>query len=128
MSALTPRQRETLQLAANGLRDRDIAERLGISTRAVGHHLHGAYVRLGASNRTAAVLKAANLGLIEPVCAGCPGKDAMLLVKDGTIRELKRQIRQLNRQKELLEEDISELAPDALDDMRHVLNHAGADR
>ncbi|MDH2443041.1 LuxR C-terminal-related transcriptional regulator [Amnibacterium sp. CER49] len=48
---LTPRERETARLAATGLTDRDIAERLGISVRTAQTHLGRAYGKLGVHSR-----------------------------------------------------------------------------
>ncbi|MER6036824.1 LuxR C-terminal-related transcriptional regulator [Streptomyces sp. NPDC001835] len=50
---LTARQRQIVALAASGLSNRQIAERLTLSVRTVGNHLYGAYARLGASDRGA---------------------------------------------------------------------------
>ncbi|MGV9942358.1 LuxR family transcriptional regulator AbsR2 [Streptomyces sp. NPDC003401] len=53
LGELTARQRQIVTLAAAGLSNRQIAERLTLSVRTVGNHLYGAYTRLGASDRTA---------------------------------------------------------------------------
>ncbi|MEV0234839.1 LuxR C-terminal-related transcriptional regulator [Nonomuraea sp. NPDC050786] len=49
---LTPRQREILQLAAAGLTNRQIADRLTLSTRTAANHLQAAYDKLGVNDRT----------------------------------------------------------------------------
>jgi hypothetical protein len=49
MGELTARQRQIVTLAAAGLSNRQIAERLTLSVRTVGNHLYGAYTRLGAT-------------------------------------------------------------------------------
>ncbi|MER6789306.1 sigma factor-like helix-turn-helix DNA-binding protein, partial [Streptomyces sp. NPDC000658] len=51
LGELTARQRQIVTLAAEGLSNRQIAERLTLSVRTVGNHLHGAYTRLGAGDR-----------------------------------------------------------------------------
>ncbi len=51
---LTPRQREILAGAAEGLTDAQIAERLGITAATVNKHLEAVYERLDVHNRTAA--------------------------------------------------------------------------
>ena len=51
--ALTPREREVASLAASGLSNRAIAERLVISVRTVEHHLEHAYQKLGVGDRGA---------------------------------------------------------------------------
>ncbi|MFF5158087.1 LuxR C-terminal-related transcriptional regulator [Streptomyces sp. NPDC000348] len=47
LGELTARQRQIVTLAAAGLSNRQIAERLTLSVRTVGNHLYGAYTRLG---------------------------------------------------------------------------------
>ena len=49
---LTPREIEIAVLARDGLSDAVIAERLGLSVRTVGNHLHNTYMKLGVSNRS----------------------------------------------------------------------------
>ncbi|MFF7546496.1 LuxR C-terminal-related transcriptional regulator [Streptomyces canus] len=53
LGELTARQRQIVTLAAAGLSNRQIAERLTLSIRTVGNHLYSAYARLGASDRDA---------------------------------------------------------------------------
>ncbi|WP_406462752.1 LuxR C-terminal-related transcriptional regulator [Streptomyces sp. NBC_01622] len=53
LGELTVRQRQIVTLAAAGLSNRQIAERLTLSVRTVGNHLYSAYARLGASDRGA---------------------------------------------------------------------------
>lgn len=51
VESLSRREREIAVLAARGLDDRTIAERLTLSVRTVGNHLHRAYQKLGISSR-----------------------------------------------------------------------------
>ncbi|MFE9643213.1 LuxR C-terminal-related transcriptional regulator [Streptomyces sp. NPDC006365] len=51
LGELTARQRQIVTLAAAGLSNREIADRLTLSIRTVGNHLHSAYTRLGATDR-----------------------------------------------------------------------------
>jgi DNA-binding CsgD family transcriptional regulator len=51
---VTRRQAEVLALLGEGRSDAEIAHRLGISARTVGHHVEHILERLGVSNRTAA--------------------------------------------------------------------------
>ncbi|MFG1664857.1 LuxR C-terminal-related transcriptional regulator [Streptomyces sp. Y7] len=53
LGELTARQRQIVTLAATGLSNRQIAEKLTLSVRTVGNHLYSAYTRLGASDRGA---------------------------------------------------------------------------
>ncbi|MBC3193367.1 hypothetical protein H7X46_20100 [Pseudonocardia sp. C8] len=48
---LTPREHEIAGLAARGLSDKDIADRLHVSVRTVHTHLHQAYRKLGVGSR-----------------------------------------------------------------------------
>jgi len=61
---LTPRQIEVLQLAAEGLTERRIAQRLVVSEHTVHRHLANIYLRLGCSSRSAAIAQAGRLGLL----------------------------------------------------------------
>lgn len=63
--ALTRREREVLQLAANGHSTSGIAEALVISQATVKVHLQNIYIRLGVHSRHAAVATAMRLGFIE---------------------------------------------------------------
>jgi DNA-binding CsgD family transcriptional regulator len=53
LGELTARQRQIVTLAAAGLSNRQIAEKLTLSIRTVGNHLYSAYARLGANDRGA---------------------------------------------------------------------------
>jgi DNA-binding NarL/FixJ family response regulator len=53
LGELTARQRQIVDLAAVGLSNREIAEKLTLSVRTVGNHLYSAYARLGANDRAA---------------------------------------------------------------------------
>lgn len=60
--ALTPREAEVLQLLAEGLANKEIAARLGISDHTVKFHLNALMAKLGVQSRTEAVVRAARLG------------------------------------------------------------------
>jgi DNA-binding NarL/FixJ family response regulator len=62
---LTEREREILELVAEGLTRRAIAERLGISPRTVDYHLNQIFQRLGVSSRAAAVKEAMRRGWLQ---------------------------------------------------------------
>jgi len=61
---LTPREREILTLLGEGLVNREIAVRLGISEHTVKTHLAAIYEKLEASNRAEAVATGLRRGLI----------------------------------------------------------------
>jgi len=54
IEGLTAREVEVLSLVAAGLMNRQIAERLGVSTRTVDAHLRSIYAKLGLKSRSAA--------------------------------------------------------------------------
>ena len=62
--ALTPRELQVLQLVAQGLPNKGIARRLGISENTAKFHVASVCGKLGASSRTEAVTLAARRGLI----------------------------------------------------------------
>jgi DNA-binding NarL/FixJ family response regulator len=61
---LTTREREVLDLLAEGLPNKAIAARLGISDQTVKFHVASICGKLGAANRTEAVRRAFGRGLI----------------------------------------------------------------
>ncbi len=61
---LTAREREVLQLVAEGLANKTIAGRLGISEHTVKFHVAGLLAKLGAGSRTEAVHLGARRGLV----------------------------------------------------------------
>lgn len=63
--SLTPREVEVLGLLAQGLLNKEIADRLSISERTVKFHVSAILGKLGAGNRTEAVAIAAQRGLIR---------------------------------------------------------------
>jgi DNA-binding CsgD family transcriptional regulator len=52
-SALTAQQRQIAELAAEGLSNKQIGERLFLSSRTVGYHLHQVFPKLGVTSRAA---------------------------------------------------------------------------
>jgi DNA-binding NarL/FixJ family response regulator len=62
---LTAREMEVLQLMAQGLANKQIALKLGISEHTVKFHLSSLYAKLGISSRTEAVKRGIELGLIS---------------------------------------------------------------
>jgi NarL family two-component system response regulator YdfI len=62
--ALTPREVEVLRMLAEGLGNKEIAARLGISDHTVKFHVTSIFTKLGASSRTEAVTLGVRRGLI----------------------------------------------------------------
>jgi DNA-binding NarL/FixJ family response regulator len=63
--ALTERELEVLQLLAKGRQNKEIANELVISERTVKFHVSAILAKLGVGNRTEAVSRAAQLGLVD---------------------------------------------------------------
>jgi two-component system, NarL family, nitrate/nitrite response regulator NarL len=61
---LTPRETEVLQLLAQGLTNRRVGERLGISEHTAKFHVNAILGKLGARTRGEAIAQAARLGLL----------------------------------------------------------------
>jgi len=62
---LTERERQVVQLLAEGLSNKLVADRLGISDHTAKFHVNGVMMKLGASTRTEAVVEAVRRGLIK---------------------------------------------------------------
>jgi DNA-binding NarL/FixJ family response regulator len=62
--ALTERERQVLQLLAQGLANKQIAASLSISEHTVKFHVSGIYAKLGAASRTEAVRLGVQQGLV----------------------------------------------------------------
>ena len=56
-TVLTPREAEVMQHVKNGLRNKDIASELNISTETVKKHLQNIFVKLNADNKIQAINK-----------------------------------------------------------------------
>lgn len=67
---LSPREREVLRLAAAGLTNREIAERLGIAAETVKKHTASIYGKLGVRSRTEAAARARELDVLGCVRIG----------------------------------------------------------
>ena len=64
---LTAREREVLDLLANGLRNSDIGAQLGVSENTVKTHTRHLLAKLGASSRAHAVAIGFSLKLLRPI-------------------------------------------------------------
>jgi DNA-binding NarL/FixJ family response regulator len=63
---LTAREREILDLLAEGLRNSAIATRLGLSPKTVANHLSATFAKLQVADRAAAIVRARDAGLGGP--------------------------------------------------------------
>lgn len=66
LDGLTEREREVVRLIGEGLNNKDIAERLCISSITVRHHLTNIFDKLGVSSRQKLLLRAHQHGLVKP--------------------------------------------------------------
>ncbi len=66
MAMLTKREREIILLVSEGLRNRQVAERLFISETTVRHHLTSIFSKLGVSDRLDLVVYAYRHGIAKP--------------------------------------------------------------
>jgi DNA-binding NarL/FixJ family response regulator len=66
LALLTPRELEVLRLLADGMDQREIAERLVISSKTVATHIQHILVKLGVHSRAQAVAAAHRHGLSNP--------------------------------------------------------------
>lgn len=64
VDALTPRERDVLDLMATGLSNKQIAARLQISSHTAKFHIGAILAKLGAATRTEAVVRAVQRGLV----------------------------------------------------------------
>ena len=62
---LTPREIQVLELIAQGKRNKEVAEILGISVDTVPNHMKGIFLKLGVNERTAAVNVALRRGIVH---------------------------------------------------------------
>ncbi|MGV0848689.1 AAA family ATPase [Mycolicibacterium phlei] len=64
-AGLTARQVEVLRLMQDGLTNAELAERLYLSTKTVGHHVSAILAKLGVPSRREAIRRARELGLLS---------------------------------------------------------------
>jgi len=73
-AGLTARELEVLELLAEGLRNAQIAQRLVVSEKTVGHHVSAVLRKMGVQSRGEAAAKAVRLGLITHSAASSEWK------------------------------------------------------
>lgn len=63
---LTPAESRLLHsLWVTGGTNQDLADQLGVAKRTIGNHLNTIYLKLGAINRTQAIRRAMELGILK---------------------------------------------------------------
>lgn len=75
LDTLTQRERQVLALIAQGLDNRTVADRLGVEYGTVRSHVRNLIAKLEVHNKMQAIVRAAQLGLLEPQSAGLPHLD-----------------------------------------------------
>jgi len=71
-AGLTPRELEVLALVADGMQNRQIAERLVLSTRTVDHHVSSVLRKLGAKTRVEAASRFREISVADGANMGSP--------------------------------------------------------
>lgn len=83
---LTPREREVLERAAQGMSNREIGESLLIAEQTVKNHLNAAMRKLEINDRTHAVVIAIGSGLIDlPVPTDDASSDTPPVIPDAVL-------------------------------------------
>jgi DNA-binding NarL/FixJ family response regulator len=71
VSLPTPKEMDVLLALAHGLKNKDIADELSVSVHTVEFHIHNLFLKLSASSRADALMRAQRLGwldMTEPLC------------------------------------------------------------
>lgn len=66
IETLTPRERDVVRLVSEGLKNKQIAERLSVADVTVRHHLTSIYSKVGVGNRQKLMLYAFEHGIVRP--------------------------------------------------------------
>lgn len=66
LDSLTARELEVVGMIGEGLKNKEVAERLGISEATVRHHLGSIYGKIGVDNRLSLIILAYQRGWIKP--------------------------------------------------------------
>lgn len=67
----TPKEMDVLRALARGLKNKDIADELSVSVHTVEYHIHNLFLKLSASSRADALMRAQRLGwldMTDPLC------------------------------------------------------------
>lgn len=71
LSLPTSKEMDVLRALARGLKNKDIADELSVSVHTVEYHIHNLFLKLNASSRADALMRAQRLGLLDmadPLC------------------------------------------------------------
>ncbi len=71
LSTLTPKELDVLRALARGLKNKDIADELSVSVHTVEYHVHNLFLKLNATSRADALMRAQRLGwldMADPLC------------------------------------------------------------
>lgn len=71
LSMPTPKEMDVLHALARGLKNKDIADELSVSVHTVEYHVHNLFLKLNATSRADALMRAQRLGwldMAEPLC------------------------------------------------------------
>lgn len=71
LSMPTSKEMDVLRALARGLKNKDIADELCVSVHTVEYHIHNLFLKLNASSRADALMRAQRLGLLDmadPLC------------------------------------------------------------
>lgn len=71
LSMPTSKEMDVLRALARGLKNKDIADELSVSVHTVEYHIHNLFLKLNASSRADALMRAQRLGLLDmtdPLC------------------------------------------------------------
>ncbi|HEX6542731.1 MAG TPA: response regulator transcription factor [Ktedonobacterales bacterium] len=71
VSLPTPKEMDVLRALARGLKNKDIADELSVSVHTVEYHVHNLFLKLNASSRADALMRAQRLGWLDmndPLC------------------------------------------------------------
>jgi DNA-binding NarL/FixJ family response regulator len=67
----TPKEMDVLRALARGRKNKDIADEMSVSVHTIEYHVHNLFLKLNATSRADALMRAQRLGwldMTEPLC------------------------------------------------------------